>query len=196
MTIYPAHRRVEFTADLGSGPIQATFVDFSSDGISFGVPHNIQIYEGTPEDLSPIKAGGEFQRITVHKDGRVETHLWPGFYPHKLRKFDQHQLPLARWSSLVSWQFELDLDPEYIKHSWPPTARQGDSTCLSAPVSFKPDAVSSVVQICVTNDLAIVIPGDGHLWRLTGGWPWVVVRMSNVDNPGTVELDTVGRDYR
>ncbi len=69
------YKRVEFTADLGSGPIVTVFVDFSSQGISFGVPYNVQIHEGTPEDPSSNLAIIEFQRVTVRTDGRVETHL-------------------------------------------------------------------------------------------------------------------------
>ena len=51
------YSRVEITADIGFGPIVATFVDFSSQGISFGAPpYNVQIYEGTPEDRSSTLA--------------------------------------------------------------------------------------------------------------------------------------------
>ena len=39
------YKRVEFSADLGSGPIVAAFIDFSSQGISFGVPYNVQIHK-------------------------------------------------------------------------------------------------------------------------------------------------------
>ena len=65
------YTRVEFTADLGFGPIVAAFVDFSSQGISFGAPpYNFKIYEGTPEDESHTLAISEYQRVTVHADGR------------------------------------------------------------------------------------------------------------------------------
>ena len=38
------HRRVEFTADIGFGSFVMAFVDFSSQGISFGAPpYNVQI---------------------------------------------------------------------------------------------------------------------------------------------------------
>ena len=45
------HTRVEFTADIRFGQFVLAFVDFSSQGISFGAPpYNVQIYEGTPEE--------------------------------------------------------------------------------------------------------------------------------------------------
>ncbi len=201
MATRPKYRRVEFTVDFGDGPVQAAFVDFSSQGISFGVPHNIQIYGGTPEDPSPIKPKGEYQRTTVHVDGKVVTHLWPGFNPPQLQDFNTDQAPLAQWSSPASWRFDLDLNPEYRESLWFADARQGDSTCLSIPVSFVSDATGSVVQVCLVNpqspsDLSEVFPGEGQLWGLTGGRPWVLVRMSNVDNPGIVQLSSVGRNYR
>ena len=124
-----------------------------------------------------------------------------GYHPD-LQGFDQDQSPLAQWGSLWYWKFELDWHPDLMLplRQWfakpnPP----GDSRCLNIPVSFEPDAFSSTVEICVVspklgmNDLAAVAPGSGQLWRLTGGWPWVFVRMSNVNDPGVVELNTVGR---
>ena len=197
-------RRVEFTADFGFGPVQAAFVDFSPKGISFGVPYDVLIHEGTPEDVSPTFAVQERQRVTVHADGSVKIHL-PGVSPD-LKGFDQSQQPLAQWDSLCCWSFTLDWHPDSMQplQQWPanPKPPTTPSRCLNIPVSFEPDAFSSVVQICVVNprlrinDLAVVVPGNGPLWCLTGGWPWVLVRMSNVMDPGVVELNTVGRDYR
>ena len=63
-------------------------------------------------------------------------------------------------------------------------------------------AMSTVVYVCVASpgtdvkDLAPMIPCDGQLWSLTGGWSWVLVQMSNVKSPVSEQLSTVGRDYR
>lgn len=94
------YSRVEFAADLGLGPFVSAFVDFSSQGISFGGPPiNIQIYGGTPDDKSQKVEVGEFQRTTVHADGKVVTHLATSAHLQELADFDQNTPPLAQWDS-------------------------------------------------------------------------------------------------
>ena len=201
--------RVEFTADFGFGPVIAAFVDFSSAAISFSVPKNVQIYEGTPEEPSDTLAISEFHRVSVHADGRVETH-WPvgnGVLPTALEEFDQDKPPLSQWDAPSSWQFDLDWSPEYLKAMKPWFARPKPPgpthpTCLNVEVDFVTDAVRSAVRICIARhdtdleQLAVAIPLDGQLWCLKGGWPWVFVTMSNIKCPKTEAISTVGRDYR
>ena len=194
--------RIEFMADFSFGEVVAAFVDFSAQGISFGVPHNVLITEGTPEAPSKALAIKEYERVTVHADGKVVTHWACGQPP---QGWDIDQSPLAKWDMPWSMKFELVWTPEYLKfmQPWfgnpkPPTHSQ----CLTAPVSFSLAAQQSAVWVAVArpdSDLGLVaqvIPGDGHLWVLTGGWPWVLVRMGNVNNPTVTELNSVGRDYR
>ena len=200
------HRRVEFTADIGFGSFVMAFVDFSSQGISFGAPpYNVQIYGGTPDKKSDKLAISEYQRVTVHADGRVKTHLPVPVAPVQLAAFDQDQPPLAQWGNPWSKRFEFIWTPDHIKASCPWLAEPKpitDLTCLNVQVEFDPEEVSTVIYICVASPetdvetLAPMIPCDGQLWSLTGGWPWVLVQMSNVRSPVSEQLSTVGRDYR
>jgi len=199
------YNRVEFTADFGFGEVVAAFVDFSSIGISFGVPHKVLIREGTPEDPSDKSAIREYERVTVHVDGRMESHWALGPIPDDLKTFDQNKPPLAKWDKPWSRRFELVWTPEYIEVMQPWFDNPKPAThvkCLKVSMSFNLKIQNSVVWLCVAkpesdlNDVATVVPGDGQLWALTGGWPWVLVRMSNVNNPRITNLNTVGRDYR
>ena len=200
------HRRVEFTTDIGFGSFVLAFVDFSSQGISFGAPpYNVQIYGGTPDEKSDKLAISEYQRVTVHADGRVETHLPTSVVLVQLEEFDQDQPPLAQWGNPWSKRFEFTWALDHIEFSRPWLAKAkpiADSTCLNVQVEFDPEAVSTVMYICVASpetdvaNLAPMIPCDGQLWPLKGGWPWVLVQMSNVKSPVNEQLGTVGRDYR
>ena len=199
------YKRVEFTADLGFGPIIAAFVDFSSQGISFGVPYNVQIHEGTPEDPSPNLAISGFQRVTVHADGRVETHLPTSMPVPELKELDQHMQPLAHWGDPLCRRFELVWAPNQVAfiQNWLTKPKPSThSTCKNVDVDFNHDAVSTVVHICVLdpgtnfNNVAPMLSCEVQSWCLTGGWPWVLVQVSNVKCPGTDKLASVGRDYR
>lgn len=203
------YSRVEFITDVGFGSVIGAFVDFSSAAVSFGVPKNVRIFEGTPEDKSDNHAISEFHRVSVHADGRVETH-WPvpiSNLPPELEAFDQYRPPLGQWSAPSSWSFDLDWSPEYLKFMkpWfakPKPSSPTHSSCLKIEVNFDADAVRSNVWICIArpdadvSELAATMPLRGQFWCLTGGWPWVLVAMSNTENPGTEVLSTVGRDYR
>lgn len=203
------YNRVEFAADFGFGPIQAAFVDFSPKAISFGVPRNIQIYEGTPEEPSDTLAICEFHRVSVHANGRVETH-WPvdkRVLPTALEEFDQNKPALCQWDMPSSWSFDLGWGLEYLKYMKPWFAKPKPpspvhSTCLNVEVDFVTNAVRSDVRICIARhdadleQLAGVIPLNGQVWCLNGGWPWVLVAMSNIEFPKTDVISTVGRDYR
>ena len=201
------YNRVEFTADFGFGSVVAAFVDFSSAAISFGVPQNVQICEGTPEEPSDTLAISEFHRVSVHADGRVETH-WPvgnTLLPTALEEFDQDKPALSQWDTPSSWQFDLDWSPEYLKYMKPWFARPKPpthQTCLNVEVDFVTDAVRSHVWVCIARhdadleQLAVAIPLNGQTWCLKGGWPWVLVAMSDVECPQTDVVCNVGRDYR
>ena len=71
-------------------------------------------------------------------------------------------------------------------------------TCLTIPVEFTPEIDNSVVGICIASPqsdvskLASLVPLEGPLWCLTGGWPWVIGGMSNVECPRIDRLNDVG----
>lgn len=200
------YTRVEFTADIGFDPFVTAFVDFSSQGISFGAPpYNVQIKEGAPEDESNELALSEYQRVTVHADGKVVTHLPTPVPLPDLKGMDQSKTPLAQWGNPWCMRFEFIWSPDHIGFVQPWLAKPKTSvhqTCLNLPVEFSPEAVSTVVYVCVVtpgtdvNELSLMVPGGGQLWVLTGGWPWVVVQMSNVKCPKVDNVSNAGRDYR
>ena len=200
------YARVEFTADLGSGPFVVAFVDFSGQGISFGGPPlNVQIHEGTPDDQSEDLAVSEYQRVTVHADGRVETHLPTSAYVPGLGELDQDKPPLAQWAAPWCRRFEFTWAPGYkeLIQPWLAKPKPGThSACRNVPVEFNPEAINTVMHICVVkpsasvSDLSLMIPLPGQLWALTSGWPWVLVHMSNVKCPGVDNLTNVGRNYQ
>lgn len=194
---HQTYSRVEFTTDLGFGQIQAAFVDFSSEGISFSVPWNMK--------MPGVPGSEQYQRVTVHTNGWDKTHsLIP---THHLKDFDQNKPALAQWKGVSPWSFGLGLDPESLKFMKQFFAKAkpntgAHSTCLNVPVTFDSNAASSTVAIAITdhaldpNELAVVFPCEGQLWSLTGGWPLVIVLMSNVIYSGPDQLGTVGRDYQ
>lgn len=195
------HTRVEFTTDLGWGPIVAAFVDFSAKSISCGVPYRIRVYTGMPEEGGHLK--DVYQRVTVHADGRVRTHLLE-LSPADAQ-FDQSQPRLAEWNEPWSRRFEFIWSQEYLTLIRPWFTKPKPETHLqrlSVPVEFIHTALSSIVTICIATPesalgkAASVVPLDEQSWQLTGGWPWVVVAMSNIRHPKPEQLSTVGRDYR
>ena len=200
------YTRVEFTADIGFGAFVTAFVDCSSQGVSFGAPpYNVQIKEGTPEDESNELALSEYQRVTVHADGKVVTHLPTPIPPPDLEEMDQSKPPLAQWGNPWCRRFEFTWAPDHIAFIQPWLTRPKPGShpiCLNVQVEFNPEAVSTVVYVCIVspgtdvNDLAAMVPSGGQLWVLTDGWPWVVVQMSNVKCPKVDDLSNVGRDYR
>ena len=102
------YTRVEFTTDVGFGPTVAAFVRFDEKGISFGAPYHLQVYTGTPEEGGRLIH--EYQRVTVHADGRVETHLL--FPSPDVTQLDQDQPRLSEWDEPWSRHFEFTWSPD------------------------------------------------------------------------------------
>jgi hypothetical protein len=199
------YTRVEFTANLGFGEVVIAFVDFSSLGISFGVPQNVLIYGGTPEEPSADVVIQEYERITVHDDGKVVTHWAQGQGTKVVPSWDTTRSPLASWDMPWSMRFELNWTPEYLTFTrgyYTKPKPLTHKTCLKIPVTFENQAQVNVVRFAVvkpTDDIRHVqqvIPLQGQVWVLEGSWPWVLVTMSNTKNPRLVQLTSVGRNYR
>ena len=195
------YTRVEFRTDVGFGPTVAAFVRFDAKGISFGAPYHIQVCTGRPEEGGRLIH--EYQRVTVHVDGRVETHLL--FPSPDVTQSDQDQPRLSEWDEPWSRHFEFTWSPDdlpFIKTWFTKPKPETDTTCLGVPVDFVAGALRSIVTICVATPERVasgvvpVVPPEDGVWRLTAGWPWVVVAISNVRDPKTETLSTVGRDYR
>lgn len=116
MTSAQNYNRIEFTADLGFGDAVVGFVDFSGQGISLGVPRKVLIREGTQQQAANDFAIREYERVTVHADGRVETHWAVGRSP---QGWDVNTSPLGKWDTPWSRRFEVVWTPEYLKFMQP-----------------------------------------------------------------------------
>lgn len=200
------YSRVEFTSDLSFGERVVAFVEFNSQGISFGIPQHVRLTEGAPNDTVQGKTLTDvYERITVHRDGKIVTHwpLAPG--QNFFTPWDGKRAPLKSWSEPWSMREELIWDDEYLtftKGYFTEPKPSSHKTCLKIPVSFTYQQHGSVVRFAVvkpTDDMKQVeqvIPLEGQVWVLNGGWPWVLVTMSGTSNSGVTQLSQVGKDYR
>ena len=100
---------------------------------------------------------------------------------------------------------ELSWTSDYIrftKHYYTNPKPASHRTCLRVPIMFDERASGSVIFFVVvkpTDDakqVQQIAPFQGQVYVLNGGWPWVLVSMSNIKMPQVVELTSVGRDYR
>jgi hypothetical protein len=187
---------------LGFGEVQIAFVDFSSVGISHGVPQDVKIFEGTLEEPSDKTVINEHERTTVHADGKVVWH-W-AVHCNTPSPMDRTVTPLESWDMILSNRFELIWSPEYLIFTQQYFSRPkplSHTRCLRVPVEFEDGATSSVIFVGLvkpTDDMLKVqqvMPLDEQLYILKGGIPWVLVAMSNVKTPQITELSTVGRFY-
>ena len=199
------YTRVEFTTDLGFGSFIVAFVDFSHQAISFGAPINVKIRHGTPDKQSAGPAISQYQRVSVHADGKVAIHLPTNPNPHDLGGLDQDKPPLAKWANPWCMRFEWSWAPQYLGPIKPWLAKPKpttNATCRNVPVEFLAEATNTVVLICVVrpdmclSDLSLMIPDYAQMWTLTHGWPWVLVNMSNVKCPGVDNHTNIGRNYK
>jgi hypothetical protein len=133
------YSRVEFTADIGFGERVVAFVEFNSQGISFGIPQHVVIKEGTPEDKTPGKAIIDvYERITVHRDGKIVSH-WPVAPSQKIpTAWDKQQEPLKSWGEPWSMRQELIWEETYLTftRSYFNTKPKADSRTLRIPVQY------------------------------------------------------------
>ena len=94
------YSRVEFVSDLGFGERVIAFVEYNSMGISFGIPQHIQINEGTKEDAVQEKPVIDvYQRITIHRDGKIVTHLPFAPSSNVTIPWDGVRSPLQSWNA-------------------------------------------------------------------------------------------------
>ena len=200
------YSRVEFVSDLGFGERVIAFVEFNSQGINFGIPQHVRITDGTPEDATQGKTVIDiYGRITVHRDGKIVTH-WPlAAGQNLIAPWDGKRALLKSWSEPWSMREELIWDDAYLaftKGYFTEPKPPSHKTCLKIAVKFKNKRRGSVIRFAIVKpeddmkQVAQVIPIDGQVWVLNGGWPWVLVAMSDTKKPGMSQLSQVGKDYR
>lgn len=198
------YSRVEFTADIGFGEKVVAFVDFNSQGISFGIPQHVIITEGTPEDKTLGKAVIDvYQRITVHRDGKIVTH-WPIAPGQNISTvWDTQRESLKLWGEPWSMRQELIWNDTYlaVSRSYFNTKPKIDSRTLRIPVEYVKDCKESVVIFFIAKPgdvgkLQAKLSKDIHSWVIADGWPWVMVCMSNTVNATSEIINNAGRNYR
>ena len=204
-SVLASYSRVEFVSNLGFGERVIAFVEFNSQGISFGIPQHVCITDGIPEDATQGKTVIDiYRRITVHRDGKIVTH-WPLAAGNLIAPWDGKRAPLKLWSEPWSMREELIWDDAYLaftKGYFTEPKPPSHKTCLKIPVTFKNKQQGSIIRFAVVKptdnmkQVEQVIRIEGEVWVLNGGWPWVLVAMSDTNNPGISQLRQVGRDYR
>jgi hypothetical protein len=200
--LQPKYNRVEIVADLGFGNRVVLFADFSSKGISAGILRHVKIMKGSPEEPIEKPAIDETQRTTVHANGSVVTH-WP-LPSGKVFKapWEIRRLPLRSWGSPVTQKEELYWSSEHRlflqKYLVPPKT---SPRTLSIVARFKPGFQESVATYTVVKPSGLAafmsgIPDEVQAWSIIGGWPYVVLTLSNTVNLGRRVIADAGRDYR
>lgn len=198
-----SYRRLEFVFDIGEGPRVLAFVDFSSH-ISFGIPKSFQFL-----DFKPASPSENYERITVHNDGTIKTHL--PFGNNITPLWDGKKMPLAKWDEPWTMLEELYWGPD----------NQSIKECLTKPKNVKtstktqqeivrfPDEIlatqigfslfkSLSVPMSVINKIAPEIQSPNFCtWVLTDSWPIILISI-RIPNTAKVciNLNSVGRDYR
>jgi len=197
------YRRLEFVFDIGQGPRVLAFVDFSSH-ISFGIP---RVYQFTDHVIKPTSEN--YERITVHNDGKVKTHLplAQGFSP----KWDGQYSPLANWNEPWSMFEELDWsinNPSVRDYLAKPKNIKTNPYTLAVPLIFPTGVSATQIRFFVLSsigiDLAEAIAFAPEIrdssfctWFLADAWPYVLISIRNpLRTSQCVELKSIGRDYR
>lgn len=205
MLIQPKYNRVEIIADLGFGDRVVLFADFSVKGISLGIPYHIRILKGTPEEPQSESVIDETQRTTTHADGRVKTH-WPIPSGESLKgPWETSRPALKSWASWVSQSEELVWSNGYktLLESYlvRPKRKETSPRTLQIFTRFTPGSTSSAATYTILkpSDLPtfmLQVPLEVQAWQITGGWPWVILTLSNVENPMRSCITEAGRAYR
>lgn len=193
------YRRLEFVFDISQGPRILAFVDFSQH-ISFGIPKS---YQFTDFAIKPSSAN--YERITIHKDGRIQTHFplaqnftapWDGQHP-----------PLVKWDK--PWQMKEELNwggqhPESIKNYFT-RPKASNSGTLPVQLTFPLGVEETIVVFSLFHSLDVDIkqaPPEIHspcfcTWVLMDSSPYALVSIANLGiTQQCIQLKSVGRDYR
>lgn len=201
----PKYNRVEIAADLGFGERVILFADFSAKGISSGVPRHVKIQGGVPDNPGVETVIDETQRTTTHARGNVVTH-WPTSLGRDFRApWEMNREELKSWSGCVTQKEELNWNEPYKtmlrEQLVRPKRQQNSPTTLQQPVTFREGseespATHTIVQPSRLSAFMATVPPEVHAWQIIGGWPYVVLTLSNVESPKHETITDAGRDYR
>jgi hypothetical protein len=193
-----AYRRLEFVFDIGQGPRVLAFVDFSRH-ISFGIPKSFQF-----ADVNIGSSGEDYERITIHEDGKIKTHLplgqnssalWDGQYP-----------PLARWNRPWSMKESIYWGNQRTESvmNYLTRPKIGSPGTRQVQLAFPREVEETTVVFSLFHSLGVNIeqvPAEIRstsfvTWMLVDPWPYVLVSVANLGIHQTIQLGLTGRDYR
>lgn len=197
------YRRLEFLFDIGQGSRVLAFVDFS-EHISFGIPRSYPFYKEIPG----LPSSENYERITVHKDGKVKTHL--PFAQNFQAPWDGQYSPLAEWDRFWTMMEELSWGSEnpFIGNYLAKPKDIGTSPdTYQLPIMFAAGVENTRVSFCLFPSLDIEMENVKRVapeihaphfrtWVLVDSWPYVLVSLGNLHIPQqVVRLKSVGKDY-
>ena len=187
----PQFNRVEFITEISSQSKVLAFVECTtSAGISFGQPKRLVFndYE--------IKGRDNYERTTIHKDGRLEAHF------NLKGNWNCQTTPLAQWNRTMSFNREFydvgGLSLSYLEDLKPKPKRkviQVQLNSLECEIWF---AVAPSTEQDDVSCLEWLNVPQVQCWMLSDNWPVVIVGISNLVEPvnGLIEIESVGWDYR
>jgi hypothetical protein len=190
--------RLELAFRFGKGPRVLAFVHCTGEGVSFGLP---KVYRF--EDYTITPKSENYERITVHLDGKVKTHfpLAQDFEP----PWDKETQPyLKDWNKVWVIHEEVGWTPgleRKLLSRWAYPPKVGDPNIESIEVQFPRSAQRTVVTFGLLDsyDRLNQIPMLQNLayWILKDSFPIVLVTVRGPKiAPYAKELVGVGRDYR
>ena len=183
------YNRVEFTMGRVDKPKVLAFVECTWTGISFGQPKRFIFTDYTPPDPSE-----NYERTTIHKDGKVVAHF--NFMDNTVEQRAQ----LDRWSHSMCFTrefYDVGMSDSYLANP-----KSNSRTKVVAVQLIHPEckiwfAVVPSLQKDVVDNFEWFAHPAVQCWRLSDSWPVIVIGISNVKQvQGLITLDSVGLDYR
>ena len=183
------YSRVEFTIDNYANPKVLAFVECTSTGISFGQAKRFVFV-----DYSLPEPSENYERTTIHKDGKVVTHL------ALAENLVEQRLPLDQWRYAMSFTrefYDVGLSESYL-----PNPKSDARTKLVAVQLERLECkIWFAVVPSIEKDIVDQFEWFEHplvqCWKLKNSWPIVVIGISNVKEVRElITMESVGLDYR
>lgn len=181
--------RVEFVTEISGESKVIAFVECTTGaGISFGQPKRFIIKD--------YKVADNYERTTVHKDGRLENHF------NLMENRNYQTTPLAQWNHTMSFNREFHdeggLSLSYLEDLKPKRKRKVipiQLNSLECKIWF---AVAPSIEQDDDIGLEWLNVPQVQFWVLSDNWPVVIVGISNLVKPVNelIEIESVGWDYR
>ena len=175
--------RVEFTVDIYDEPKVLAFIQCTRTGISVGHPKRLIFTD------HPIEGPDNYERRTIHRDGRIAHHLFTG-------RLEERTVPLAEWNRVMtcSWEFyDVGLSGSYL-----PGPSDSDTEDIPVQLQSPECGIWFAVLPSLDDEIPLLSLPSTNRWVLSDCWPLVVVGISNVMDASDelTEIHSVGLDFR